>query len=62
MTMSATSAFFALSRSCSSGVWHFAVQAWMAAISSLRAALTRRWRLSELRPWNWGETMSEVKA
>ena len=39
-----------------------AVQAWMLAISSLRAALTRRWRLRELRPWNWGETMSDVKA
>ena len=51
-----------LSRSYSSGVLHLAVQAWMLAISSLRAALTRRWRLRELRPWNWGETMSDVKA
>lgn len=52
----------ALSRSHSSGVWHFAVQACMAAISARRAALTRRWRLSDERPWKRGETMSVVKA
>lgn len=52
----------ALSRSHSSGVRHFAVQAWIAAISSLSAALTQRWRLRELRPSNWGETMRALKA
>ena len=52
----------ALSLSHSSGVWHLAVQAWMAAISCFSAELTRRWRFSELRPWNCAETMRLVNA
>lgn len=51
---------FSFSHSC--GVWHFAVQAWMAAISSLSAVLTRRCRLSDLRSWNWGDTIRDVNA
>lgn len=39
-----------------------AVQACIWAISSLRAALTRRWRLRDVRPANWGETMVAWKA
>jgi len=46
----------------SSGVWHFAVQAWICAISSLSAELTRRCLLSEFLPANSGDTMSVVKA
>lgn len=45
-----------------SGVRHLAVQACTAAISSLSAVLTRRWRLREVRPANWGETMVAWKA
>lgn len=59
---SSDGAAVSLSLSHSSGVWHLAVQAWMAAISSLSAVLTRRCRLRDLRSLNWGETMREVKA
>ena len=57
----ARSVFFALSLSHSSGVWHLALHAWIAAISCLRAALTARWRFSEFSPVNWGDTIKEVK-
>jgi hypothetical protein len=52
--------FLDLSFSHSSGVWHLALHACIAAISSLSAAFTARCRFSELRPENWGETMSDV--
>lgn len=51
-----------LSFAHSSGVWHLALHAWMLLISSRRAALTRRWRLSELSPENCGDTMMAVNA
>jgi hypothetical protein len=50
-----------LSRSHSSGVWHFADQACIREISSLRAALTSLWRLREFRDLNSGETIMDVK-
>ncbi|SPQ24722.1 4ed5c420-07e1-45e9-9bef-76229451d857 [Thermothielavioides terrestris] len=50
----------AISLSYSSGVWHFALHAWICAISSLSAAFTSRCLLSEFLPANSGETTSEV--
>jgi hypothetical protein len=52
----------ALSASHSWGVWHFALQAWISAISSLSAVLTSRCRLRLFLPANSGETMREVNA
>lgn len=51
----------ARARSHSSGVWHLALQAWMAAISSRSAALTARCRRRLVWPAKVGDTMSEVK-
>ena len=45
----------------SSGVWHLALQAWMAAISSRSAALTARWRFRLFWPAKTGDTTSDVK-
>lgn len=54
--------FFAFSFAHSSGVWHLAVQACIAAISSLSAELTRRCLFSEFLPANSGETIRAEKA
>lgn len=51
----------ARARSHSSGVWHLALQAWMAAISSRSAALTARCRRRLVWPAKVGDTTSEVK-
>jgi len=52
----------AISFAYSSGVWHFALQACICAISSLSAAFTSRCRLSEFLPANSVDTMRDVKA
>lgn len=54
--------FFAFSFCHSSGVWHLAVQACIAAISSLSAELTRRCLFNEFLPANSGETIKAEKA
>lgn len=46
----------------SSGVKHFGVQAWMAAISSFSAELTNRCRASVVFFANWVETIMASKA
>ena len=52
----------AFSLSHSSGVWHFALHAWISAISSLSAVLTSRCRLRLFLAANSGETMRAEKA